>query len=229
MIPAKIAQQWIGRFPRLSPNEVMEGFLPLLGAAWEAKKILFAASTLEDAITGTLVVDLIQRVRQAGNISWSIRSQVPVLIERDDGTGKTIGRCDIIIDIGGNRELIHECKRLWPESKSCTFTKSARLYVQEGLFRFLQPSKEHPTPHAQYDTWQGFAGMIGYVMDGRTPEACEAVRTSVTTLASPQTVSNTCPAPCPTEGSLHFYSTHQDCAGKSIHAHHLFLGLLKEQ
>lgn len=134
-----------------------------------------------------------------------------------------------MIVLTGNREYIQECKRLWPEGKSQTFTTSARLYVQQGLLRFLQPSEKHPTPHAQYDAWQGFAGMIGYVMDGRTPEGCEAVQKAVAAHAPAQEMADPCPAPCPAEGSLHFRSSHQDCTGKAVHAHHLFLGLLKKQ
>lgn len=225
MTATEAAQQWLRRFPKLSPDNAMAEFLPLLGEAWEAKKKLFTASHLEDFITNTLVVDIARRVRQAGNISWSIRPQSLILVERSDGTGEVIGRCDIIIELGGNREYIHECKRLWPEGQSRTFTNSARLYVQKGLLRFLHPSEDHPTEHAQYDAWQGFAGMIGYVMDGRISQACEAVRLAVATHAPTQTLSSSCPSSCPAEGSLIFQSTHHDCVGKAIQAQHLFLGL----
>ena len=211
-----------------SPDRVMEEFLPLLGSAWEAKKALFSASDLEDHITNTLVVELIQRIRQVENISWSVRPQALILAENANGVGETIGRCDLIIDLGGNREYIQECKRLWPESKKQTFNKSARLYVQQGLLRFLQPSKKHPTTHPQYDAWLEFAGMIGYVMDGRIPEACIAVRESVANHAPAQEMTESCPAPCSAEGSLQFHSTHQDCTGKTIKAQHLFLGLPKK-
>lgn len=226
MTSEEAARQWLKRFPKLSPARVMEEFLPLLGEVWETQKVRFTAAHLEDTITNTLVVDIIQRVRQTKNISWSVRPQAPILAARDDGIGKTIGRCDLVIDLGGNREYIQECKRLWPEGKKRSFATSARLYVQQGLLRFLQPSKEHPTPHAQYDTWQSFAGMIGYVMDGRTLEACSAVRGAVVTHAPPSEITDFCSAPGPGKGSLLFRSIHQDCTGKTVQAQHLFLGLL---
>lgn len=225
MTTPESAQQWLARFPKLSPARVMGEFLPLLGEAWEARKTLFSDSHYEDFITTTLVTDIIQRVRTARIESWSIRSQALVLAVDRNGVGEVIGRCDLIIDLGGNREYIHECKRLWPEGKSRTFTESARLYVQKGLLRFLQPSEKHPTPHPQYDTWQGFAGMIAYVMDGRTSEACVAIRKSVVEHAPTQEITDSCFALCPAEGSLQFRSTHQDCTGKTVQAHHLLLGL----
>ncbi|WP_156925304.1 hypothetical protein [Nitratidesulfovibrio termitidis] len=225
MTEAEIARRWLERFPRLHPDTVMKQFLPLLGAAWEAKKVLFTEAHWEDFITNTLVADVIQRVHQAKDIPWSVRPQVPILVKGDDGTGETIGRCDLIIDLGGNREYIHECKRLWPEGEKRTFTTSARLYVQDGLHRFLHPSKDHPTPHAQYTTWQNFAGMIGYVMDGRTPQACKAVQAAINNHAPPQEMTASCPSACRVEGALDFQSTHQDCTGSTVRTHHLFLGL----
>lgn len=229
MTSEEAARQWLKRFPKLSPDRVMEEFLPLLGEAWETKKALFTATHLEDFITNTLVVDIIRRVRLAKKISWSIRPQAPILTEHSDGTGETIGRCDLIIDLGGNREYIQECKRLWPEGKGRSFTTSARLYVQQGLLRFLQPSKEHPTPHAQYDTWQSFAGMIGYVMDGRIPEACHAVQGAVAIYARQAEITASHSEPCPAKGSLLFRSIHHNCMGKTVQAQHLFLGLSQKE
>jgi hypothetical protein len=227
MTQAEIARRWLERFPNTSPDKVMEQFLPMLGRAWEANKAQFTAQHLEDEITNGLVADLIRQVHRQDGIAWSVRPQSPILINRE-GSGQIIGRCDLIIDLGGNREYIHECKRLWPENKRLTFTKSARLYVQDGLKRFLQPSAKHPTPHAQYDTWQSFAGMIGYVMDGRVLEACAAVRNAAEKYASPQEMTSPCSSIGPAKDALHFRSVHKDCVGKTIHARHLLFGLPAE-
>ena len=224
MTQAKIALLWLERLPNLSPDRIMKQFLPLLGQAWEANKTKFTDQHHEDDITNELIADIICQVHQS-DLPWSVRPQMPVLVKKDDGYGEIIGRCDLIIDLGGNREYIHECKRLWPEGQGRTFTRSARLYVQEGLKRFLQPSEKHPTPHAQYEAWQGFAGMIGYVMDGRTPEACEAVRAATNQHAAPQEMTHPCSPACPAKGALQFKSIHLDYAGETVQAHHLLLGL----
>lgn len=92
MTTAEIARHWLKLFPKLSPNRVMAEFLPILGEAWEAKKMLFAASDMEDSITNTLAADIMQRVRQrvqqGKHISWGVYSQVAILAENDDGAEK---------------------------------------------------------------------------------------------------------------------------------------------
>lgn len=217
-------RKWLSFFPKLAPDLVMEQFLPLLGAAWEAKKSLFKNEDFEDTITRTLVAWIKNRIRGNSTIAWGVNSQPEILEEGVDGIGRIIGRCDLTISVA-SVEYIYECKRLWPEGQSELFTESARLYITTGLYRFLYPSDKQLTSEPQYPSWLKFAGMIGYIMDGREAEAFAAIQFAIDKHEPAQCLESSCLPTCPAEGARHFYSTHRSCAQKAVHAHHILLPL----
>lgn len=215
-------REWLNSFPKLAPEYVMEQFIPLLGAAWETKKSLFKEEDLEDTITRTLAAWIKNKIRGQSTIAWGVSSQPEILEEGIDGIGRIIGRCDFTISVA-TVEYIYECKRLWPEGPNELFTESARLYVVNGLRRFLQPSKKQMGSEPQYPSWLKFAGMIGYIMGGRDAEALTAVQSAINKHEPAQLMESPCVAICPAEKAHHFYSTHTNCAQKSVHAHHILL------
>lgn len=219
---------WLKDFPHLNSDKVLEQFLLLLAAAWEAKKGAFTVNFWEDDITNALIVWMKKAIR-AGKpfkgIEWGIYPQIDIFDEGSESTSKIIGRCDLVLVLTQNREYIYECKRLWPEGKKEGFTKSTRLYVNQGLHRFLQPSEKQVGTEPQYSSWLGFAGMLGYVMNGNVPEALSSLCESINIHAPAQTVQSPCEPPCPAQGACHLLSTHQSCSGNDISVHHVLLPL----
>jgi hypothetical protein len=142
----------------------------------------------------------------------------------EDITGKvkTIGQCDIVISFI-KHDYNFECKRLWPKGINNSFNDSAHLYVTKGLRRFLQPSKTQSTFKAQYNSWLGRVGMIGYVMDGRVSEALPAILVAINKYSPAQTIKSPSQPVCPTEGAHHFYSIHNDCNEQTIRVNHVLL------
>jgi hypothetical protein len=219
---------WLKDFPHLSSDKVLRQFLPLLAAAWEAKKATFTANFWEDDITNALIAWMKKAIR-AGKlfkgIAWGVYPQIDIFDDGSEGTNKVIGRCDLVLILAQNREYIYECKRLWPDGKKEKFTNSARLYVDKGLTRFLQPSEKQGNFTPQYSSWLGFAGMLGYVMNGNVPEALDAVCAAIKVYAPAQTIQSPCEPPCPSQNACHFLSTHQNCSGRYISMHHVLLSL----
>ncbi|MGB3211308.1 MAG: hypothetical protein WBB19_11435 [Desulforhopalus sp.] len=202
----------------------MEQFLPLLGTAWEEKKRVFTAASGEDDITRTLFKWMQTTIRGSATINWGLRCQPEIIEEGINGIGRVLGRCDLIINVA-NAEYIYECKRLWPEGKQARFTKSARLYVTEGLFRFLHPSKKQITSESQYASWLGFAGMLGYVMNGQSLDALVSVQAAITAHAPAKKLCSPCEPACPSKNAYHFLSTHLDIMAKPVNLHHLLLAM----
>lgn len=222
-------REWLKDFPYLAPDKVVAQFFLLLGAAWEAKKGEFTADCWEDDITNELIdwmKKAIRADRPIKGIRWGgVYPQIDLFDEARDGKNKVIGRCDLTIVLAKNREYHYECKRLWAVGKKETFTKSARLYVNEGLYRFLRPSEKQIDCEAQYPSWLGFAGMLGYVMNGNVPKALDFVHTAISEHAPAQTLESPCEPPCPAEGAHHFLSLHLDCSGRKLNVHHLLLAV----
>lgn len=215
-------REWLNSFPKLDPNLVMEQFLPLLGAAWEAKKSFFKNEDFEDTITRTLAVWVKRKIRGNAAIAWGVNSQPEILEEGVDGIGRIIGRCDLTINVA-TIEYVYECKRLWPEGRSELFTQSARLYVTNGLSRFLHPSEKQLTPEPQYPSWLRFAGMIGYVISGRETEAFTAIQCAIHKHEPAKQFESPCLPACPAEEARHFCSIHTSCTYKIVHVHHILL------
>lgn len=219
---------WLKDFPHLSSEKVLEQFLPLLGAAWEAQKRTFTADSWEDDITYSLS-NWMKKAIRAGKpfkgIAWGVYSQIDIFDEGSENTNKVIGRCDLVLILAQNREYIYECKRLWPEGKKEGFTKSARFYVNQGLHRFLYPSEKQARLEPQYSSWLGFAGMLGYVMNGNVPEALSSLCESMRSYVSLGIIQSPCDPPCPSQDACHFLSTHQSCSGNTLFVHHVLLSL----
>ena len=221
-------RKWLSAFPNLSPKHVIRQFLPLLGAAWEAQKHLFNENDLEDSITKLLIAWMVKSIRGNPYIAWGIRSQPEILEIGKDGRPKVIGRCDLTIEVT-TVQYIYECKRLWPEGKMGKFTDSARLYVTKGLHRFLYPSdKQHDTV-PQYPSWLNFAGMLAYVMNGKTSAALTCVQKAICSHTlkpniEPQTISN-----FPTDDAYQFLSAHLSCEKNTVHVHHVLLAVPSPQ
>lgn len=215
--------KWLQSFPDLAPERVLEQFLPLLGAAWETKKKSFSASSLEDEITRTLYQWMQFKIRGSSTLKWGLRCQPEIIEEGINGIGRVIGRCDLVINVT-SVEYIYECKRLWPEGKRERFENSAKLYVTSGLFRFLEPSKKQNTHEPQYPSWLGFAGMLGYVMNGQCSNAYVSVHAAITAYASPKGIFYPYSPTCPSENSHHFLSKHL-VSNKQVNLHHLLLAV----
>jgi len=220
-------RKWLKVFPNLAPEKIMEQFIPLLGAAWKERKHSFSKNDLEDSITRTLYIHIQKAIREK-NTAWGLHYQPEVLEEGVNGVGRIIGRCDLTIS-AANYSYIYECKRLWTEGNNALFTKSARLYVTEGLCRFLQPSKKQQIPEPQYSSWLKFAGMLGYVMDGTTVKAFEAIKNALGKYAPAQRLESPCLPTCPTGEAYRFCSTHINCVQKIVHAHHILLSVCASQ
>lgn len=225
-------QKWLESFPDLCVDTVYAQFLLLLGNAWDANKNTFTVETKEDAITRRLVGWMIKEIRanyQSRGIRWSVSPQKDVLGSTNVDS-ELVGRTDMVITLPANRDFIVECKRLWAKATSIrkTFSTSARLYIKEGLNRFLFPAENQKPDEPQYSDCFGHAGMVGYVMNGTVQRAEEAVGRALNHYAPPLPMQTTPPLQCPTQGSKHFVSVHKNCADRTIHVHHVLLPLFEE-
>jgi hypothetical protein len=100
--------------------------------------------------------------------------KLPVRLDREcwldeEASAEVLGRLDLRLTAAGQvREDVYfafECKRLnvlFPSGKRSL----ASDYVEEGMMRFVE---------SQYSPEQETGGMLGYVMDGQTDAAIEAV------------------------------------------------------
>lgn len=107
------------------------------------------------------------RHKNMGRLPFSIWSESE---ETDPNTGAVIGRIDLRF-LHGYREDVYfafECKRLNGVRKEDR-SSLARLYVLEGMMRFVD---------GKYAKGLDKGGMLGYVMDGDTKSALEAVSTA---------------------------------------------------
>ncbi len=216
-------REWLKFFPKLSPQNVLEKFIPLLGEAWEEQKASCKEGDFEDVITRRLCIYLQKETRKR-NMDWGVLSQPEVITSDQNGEGKIIGRCDLSISVAC-RTYIYECKRLWTEGVNPTFTRSARLYVTQGLRRFLQPSSNQSSVEPQYPSWFGFAGMIGYVMTGQTAEAVSSIQHAINQHEHMHSQEMHCDPNCLVTDSQHFRTDHTDCCNKSVSVYHLLLPL----
>lgn len=143
--------------------------LDLIMAAWnEMPPILTDA--LEDPTTESLCRAL-RRHRAAVSLPFRIDTQ---LVELDPAEGERQGRMDIVFSPMVPDEAYYfclECKRLNVVQEGRRRSLAAE-YVGEGVLRFVR---------RQYGQHVQHGGMLGYVLDGRVPEAIRNVRRQIET------------------------------------------------
>lgn len=122
----------------------------------------------EDNITIALCRTLMQN-RTARGLMFQIRTQV---VELNPMPGEDLGRLDIALIPLVPREDIYFCL----ESKRLNVMKKGKLrsyaseYVRFGMTRFVT---------GQYSKLVRHGGMIGYVLDGRVPDAMSNVEDNI--------------------------------------------------
>lgn len=217
-------REWLQQYKHFAPEKILSEFLPLLGEAWETKKAIFTSEDDEIKVTKALCAFITRKTRHPSmSTAWGIHYEAPQLEELENGAGHVIGRCDLTISVA-SQVYICECKCI-KQSVSSLFTDSARLYVQQGVLRFLQPSNSQTTIEPQYSTWLGFAGMIGYVMSGAVAGARDALITALTKHAPPLSISRPHPPTCPAQDAEHFLTVHKNNVQQCVNMHHVVLSL----
>lgn len=127
-----------------------------------------ASNETEDNITVALCRRLRQN-RNARELPFQIHTQ---LVELDPMAGESLGRLDIAFIPPVTREDMYFCL----ESKRLNVIKDGELrayaseYVRFGMMRFVT---------GQYSKTVRHGGMIGYVLDGRVPEAMSNVEANI--------------------------------------------------
>jgi len=214
-------QEWLKLYQNFSPEKIIEEFIPLLGEAWEKKKVLFTQSSREDTITRTLCSWIIQNIRSKYK-AWGVESQ-PELLQEKDGLGELIGRCDITISVAAQK-YIFECKRMIFNSDSQSYSVYANRYVTQGMFRFLNPSMKQSNNIPQYPSWCGLAGMVAYILEGTIREAVANICDAINVYAPPNASDTVCLPICPSKDAQHFLTVHITCAQDLVNIHHIALG-----
>jgi len=152
------------------------------------------------------------------------RSRLPFNIvheseELEVGSGELLGCIDLRL-VHGFRDDVYfaiECKRLNVVSNGKR-SSLAGAYVEKGMMRFIM---------GQYASGLDKGGMLGYVMDGKVPEAIAFVKDAIdsrsTALAMP---SGTSLSACDIRADLdHVRQTSHLPSGKVFLIYHLFVGL----
>lgn len=215
---------WLQQYKHFAPEKILSEFLPLLEEAWETKKAIFTSEDNEIKITKALCAFITRKTRHPSmSTAWGIHYEAQQLEELNSGAGHVIGRCDLTISVA-SRVYICECKCI-KQSVNSLFTDSARLYVQRGVQRFLQPSNSQTIIEPQYSTWLGFAGMIGYVMSGGAAGARDALISALTKHAPPLSISRPCPPACPAQDAEYFLTVHENNVQQCVNMHHIVLSL----
>jgi len=143
--------------------------LDLIIAAWNEMPPI-RADALEDPTTESLCRGL-RRHRAAASLPFRIDTQ---LVELDPAEGERQGRMDIVFSPMVPDEAYYfclECKRLNVVQEGRRRSLAAE-YVREGVLRFVR---------RQYGRHVQHGGMLGYVLDGRVPEAIRNVRRQIET------------------------------------------------
>lgn len=138
--------------------------LDLIIAAW-SEMPANSADALEDPTTESLCRGL-RRHRAAASLPFRIDTQ---LVELDPAEGEKQGRMDIVFSPMVPDEAYYfclECKRLNVVQDGRRRSLAAE-YVKDGVQRFVR---------LQYGRRVRHGGMLGYVLDGRIPEAIRNVR-----------------------------------------------------
>jgi len=141
--------------------------LDLIIAAWSEMPSI-PADALEDPTTEILCRGL-RRHRAAASLPFRIDIQ---LVELDPAEGEKQGRMDIVFSPMVPDEAYYfclECKRLNVVQEGRRRSLAAE-YVKEGVRRFVR---------RQYGRRVRHGGMLGYVLDGRVPEAIRNVRRQI--------------------------------------------------
>ena len=157
-----VSSEWADLIDPMVPQ-----ILRLLIASWQEMPSP-APDEKEDNITISLCRALTQN-RTARGLMFQIRTQV---IELNPMPGEDIGRLDIAFIPLIAREDIYFCL----ESKRLNVVKNGVLrtyaseYVRFGMLRFVT---------GQYSKMVQHGGMIGYVLDGRIPDAMTNVEANI--------------------------------------------------
>lgn len=150
---------------RLFPDLMRRQILQLVIRGWKSCKDRVLANSLEPKINTLLAISL-RKCKE--NLPFSIHTNVEVL---DKSEGTVRGKIDICL-LGCPDEDVYfafECKRLrYPTRKG--LRSNASEYVEKGMMRFVE---------GKYSSGLPFAGMIGYVMDGRSAKAIDTIHQSI--------------------------------------------------
>jgi hypothetical protein len=150
--------EWSDLIESLVPN-----ILALIISTWAAMPA-FPTNPHEDPITEQLC-RLLRMNRTSGNFPFQIHTQ---MAELDPSAGEHQGRMDIVFLPMVPREEIYfclECKRLnVPDTGGVR--PLASEYITHGMMRFVR---------GQYALRVHHGGMLGYVLDGKVPDAIRNV------------------------------------------------------
>lgn len=216
-------QTWLACYKNLAPNKVLEQFIPLLGDVWQESKDKFSSTSKENDVTRTLYYLLVRKCRDR-LLAWGICSQAEDVELDIQGVGHAFSYHDLRLSVSCH-EYIYECKRLGCIGKATTYTEFSNNYVQKGMIRFLQPSPKQYSKDPQYRAWCGFAGMIGYVLEGDPMQAADALIQSITKHAPAHTIERPTFPPPPDGITEHFLTCHTACNNSPVDMHHILLAL----
>jgi len=149
--------------------DVHEKVLQVIGSIWPDCSRRFDSQSLENKITDQLALMLICDPRSRGN--WLVSPQYKLLASDVRGDVVTKGYIDfaIFFDLNQENYIAYECKRLNVPFPSGSKSLSDK-YVSEGLMRYVS---------AQYAQELPCGVMVGYVLDGNTLQAIDAVKIQI--------------------------------------------------
>jgi len=161
VVGASISDMWASQFP---DNQV-PGIISLILNSW--KTFTLPSDRAEVPMTRAFYAHLLSNQNRSCHL-FRIDWESYVL----DTEGKVLGRLDIRFTHGYDSAvyLSIECKLLRVRSPSGKFANLATEYVEEGMYRYF---------NGQYATRLNKGGMLGYVMDGDTPEAQKHVKSAI--------------------------------------------------
>ena len=201
---------WADRFRSLDTR-----FLECVVALWPKCRKVLLDQPEEDTITINLVDVLLKDVN-VRRIFYYIEYHYEPFGYTELGTGYSKGEIDLVVLLDQSREryLAYECKRLnvsYDGKRHSLATK----YVKDGVVRFVTE---------QYGEDLPVGCMLGYVLDGRVPEArlkvCAAIKVNKTLIGL---VSE--PVQQQPVGSVKRFSSRHNRVenGKEIEIRHAFL------
>ena len=173
--PAIFLQELIGY------EQYLPELLELILDVWP--KVNFSGMTarkLEPDITALLFLGLRDKIEQRGNVPFYVWSEVQ---DFDAQSGKQLTRSDIEFHpVGTGFRITHQKPYLATEAKCLRVIQGAKFRANTGEYlkemaNFVTDAKEK---------FPAFAVMLGYVMDGETALAFEALQEAIQKSKLPQ-------------------------------------------
>jgi len=161
VVGTSVSAMWASQFP----DDQVPGVISLILGSW--KTFALPSDRGEVPITRAFCAHLRNdqnRSRHLFRIDWE-----PYVLDME---GEVLGRLDIRFTHGYDSAvyLSIECKLLRVRPPGGKFANLATEYVTQGMYRYF---------NGKYATGLNKGGMLGYVMDGDTPEAQKHVKLAI--------------------------------------------------